>query len=73
MAAEPKKVAKQRYGERKGHVRRLQEVLVVRLLSDFHSGNTPCISNTYNGNDRIPVATLEGLEVSFGALWARLP
>ena len=31
------------------------------------------ISSTYSGNDRIPVATLEGFEISLEALWARLP
>ena len=31
------------------------------------------ISNTYSDNDRIPVAVLEGLEISLEALWARLP
>jgi len=31
------------------------------------------ISATYEGNDRIPVTVLEGLEISLEALWARLP
>ena len=30
------------------------------------------ISATYNDNDRIPVAVLEGFEISLEALWARL-
>jgi len=31
------------------------------------------ISATYEGDDRIPVTVLEGLEVSLEALWARIP
>jgi len=31
------------------------------------------ISATYSDNDRVPVAVLEGLEISLEALWARLP
>ena len=45
----------------------------LRIVSVHVYENGRYISVTYKDNDRVPVATLQGMEISLESLWARLP